>query len=438
MNKKNTSYFLDLVTLSLPIILGHIGHVLIQAGDVFIAGRHSSLLVAACGVASGFSSLVFIAGLGLLFGISPTLARYRGAGKNLNQYLPQTILYSVIISVVIVVIGKIQIHFIPSFNIDKNLVPLIQQYLDIFIWSFPPAFMATAIKEFLQAKEDVVFANTLSIITAIVNVILCAILVINLGGMVSSLGIEGLAIASVIARVLMVVVLMAYAFVKIKNIPITIDKEYLRDIFKLSVPIALAIFLEISTVSVISILIGRLEPIQSAAHSVVLTIATIIFMVPLGISSALAVKIGLSYGSKNQIDLINYIKSGILIVLTFMLFSAFSSYLFGKQLIMIFIEDHSTVLLALPLLGVMSLLQISDGIQVVLANIQRGMGVSKPSFYISLISYWLVALPIGHCLGVYYSYNALGYWIGLATGLTFAAIMLAFVLRYYLKQQKFA
>ena len=150
---------------------------LIGVSDVFVAGKHSTQYLAAVGLATGIIAPIFVVGLGFLFGTSAIVSRHRGEGKEVDQYLFTSIIYSLIIAAIFITLSICTKWLVPYLGFETELVPLIQDYIFYFAFSFSGAYLFQVLREFLQGKEDIVFANALSILTVIINVAFCFALV---------------------------------------------------------------------------------------------------------------------------------------------------------------------------------------------------------------------------------------------------------------------
>ena len=161
----------ELTLFSIPIILGQLGIMLISAGDMYVASSHSTLSVGAIGVATGFFNPIFLFGVGLMSGISPALAIKRGEGEEVEKQLLNAILFATIAGFLLTFLTLGFNFCIPYLGIDKEMLEYVQRYISVVAWSFPFAYIAQAIKEFLQSFEDVFFANFISIVALIVVVV---------------------------------------------------------------------------------------------------------------------------------------------------------------------------------------------------------------------------------------------------------------------------
>ena len=334
MNTRLLKTIKELILFSFPITIGQVSQMLIGAGDVFVASHHGRQTVAAMGIANGMTGPVFLIGLGLLLGISPTLSKRRGENFNINQYFYTCILYSIIISTVFTSITILSVPLVKHLGFDPSLVPLIQNYLFIVSFSYAGSYIFIAIKEYLQAMEHVVFANIVSVIAVFLNVGLGYMMAFGLF-IFPELGIRGLAYAAIIIRLLTAVTIFIYSRRYSKG-QFCIVKNFMQRVLKFSFPISMSILFEVLAFTVVMVLIGRIGVMYAAIHSIALTLASLTYMVPLSISSGVGVKIAYYYGRKNLDRIKDFAKAGLIISMTFMAFSGLCMYLFPETILRIF------------------------------------------------------------------------------------------------------
>ncbi len=405
----------ELFVFSLPIVFGQVGQMLIGAGDTLVAARYSTETVAAVGLAGGIMSPLFVAGLGFMSGAAPILATKRGEGeKDIGKYLFSIIVYSVAVAVVVQLLLFAMFPLIPYLGMDEQLVPLVKEYTVLFSFSFLGAYLFQGLKEFLQSFEDVVVPNVLSIVAVFINIALNLVLVFGVEP-VPEFGIKGLAFASILVRVFLAISVLIYA--KKYFTSFSIQKKFLLEVLKLSTPIAFTIGVEVAAFSVSTIIVGNFGMIQTAAHNVVLTLASITFMVPLAISSALSVKVGYAYGEKNIDRVKQFIASGLFLSLTFMGMTGALFFFFPAFWIELFTQDTQVVTIGITLLYLVAMFQLVDGTQITLTGILRGLGETKSVFVLILVAYWVAGIPFGSYLAFYHRLGAQGVWIGLTIGL---------------------
>jgi len=432
MDKRLLKTIKELILFSFPITIGQVSQMLIGAGDVFVASHHGRQTVAAMGIANGISAPIFLIGLGLLLGISPTISKRRGQDFDVNQYFYTCILYALIISVVFMSITILSVPLIKHLGFGPSLVPLIQDYLFIVSFSYAGSYIFIAIKEYLQAMEHVVFANTVSMVAVFLNVFLGYIMAFGLF-IFPELGIRGLAYAAIIIRFLTAITIFIYSR-RYSRAQFCIAKNFMKRVLKFSLPISMSILFEVLAFTVVMILIGRIGAMYAAIHSIALTLASVTYMVPLSISNGVGVKIAYYYGRKNLDRIKDFAKAGLIISMTFMAFSGLCMYLFPETILRIFTPDEGIITAGVSIILVCAAFQIFDGAQVTLSGILRGLGITLPTSAIVLVGYWLMGLPLGIYFGYARHFYALGFWIGLAVALLVVATCLFIYLRFALKR----
>jgi len=422
----------SLLVFAAPIIFGQLGQMLIGAGDVFVAAHHSANTVASISIANAIITILFMAGFGLLLGISPTLSKIRGEKGDINRFLNITLLYIVALSVIVMLVCISIIPIIPHVGFEKALVPNIQQYIYICSFSIPGAYIYHATKEFLQSYEDVLFANSVAILAIFLNLFIAWQLVFG-SAFIPSIGVKGLAIATVIVRTLMGVALILYCH-RFFTKELYFDKLYFKKLFNIGFPMGLSLLLELSAFSTITLLTGRISTTQVAAHSIVFTFASITFMIPLAISNALGVRIGYAYGARNHQDMKDNLIAALSLSIAFMSIFALTFLIFPHELMSIFSTDKRVIFTGTGLLFIAALFQIFDGTQITLSGALRGLGSTKPIFFTMLCSYWLVGLPVGIYLAFVKNFQIYGLWIGLAVALFVCVIIFSATLSRKLKK----
>ena len=421
----------SLLVFAIPIIVGNLGQMLLGAGDVLIAARHSANTLASISIATAFINTVFLIGLGLLFSISPVLSQKRGKKKDISSLLKVTLLYSLILSVIFGALGLTMIPLIPLCGFEKSLVPHIQDYILICSLSFPFAFLWQALKEFLQAYEKVFFPNFISIIAIFLNLLLNWLFVFGYGA-IPSLGVSGLAIATFLIRFAMSAALFLYCGKYLKD-ALHYDIKYLREVIRVGYPIALSLLLEMSAFSLVTVIAGQISIIQVAAHNIVLIFASITFMIPLAVSNALGVRVGYAYGEKNYRDIKENLYAGM--VISMLIMGGFASLflIIPENLMQFFSQDVEIIQIGAALLFIVALFQIFDGAQVTLSGALRGLGATKPIMVTIFLGYWLLGLPVGAYLAFKQNLEVYGLWIGLALALFICAVIFSLILRNKLK-----
>jgi MATE family multidrug resistance protein len=412
----------QLVFLSFPMVVGQLGQMLIGAGDVYMASLYSTITVASIGVANGVINPIFLFGIGLMMGVSPSLATSRGEGNNDRNSLLSIIVYASVVGIILTFLTLFLSEFVvPYMGFDAAMIPSMQAYIEIVSWSLPFAIVFQAIKEYLQAYEEVFIPNLLSIIAVGLNLVVNYVLIFGFGEF-EGVGEIGLAYASLFIRVLLFIAILAYVLSKEKIEKVS--RELILNIFRFSLPIAFMFFIEVLAFCTVTVLSGKLGIVQAAANNIIMTIASIAFMVPLSVSSAVAIKVGHSYGKKDFELVKQYSLSSIIIILCFVGLSASTFFFIPEQILAFTTSDQEVIVLGVKILFVVAFFQIVDSLQVIFSGILRGLNNTSVSSILVFIGYWIIGIPIGIYLGFYNGQGAYGLWIGLAISLTMTAIFL--------------
>ena len=425
-------YVKELLNIALPIILGNLGFILIGAGDVLIAGRHSTDTLAAISIATAISNCIMTFGIGLIASVSPILSNYRGEKKSAKKYFFPTIRFAMVLAVITMVIVLACVPLIDYMNFDAKLVPDIKDYMIITAFSTFGAYLHAALKEYLQAFEVVLFPNLVTVFCVFLNIALNILLVFGFGP-IPALGAIGLAIASFTVRYVMGFALLVYCFIMMKFRDYE-DKDYYRSLLKVGLPISLAVLVEFVAFNITAILMGRVSGVYAAAQNLVCTLTTISFMVPLAISNAIAVKVGFANGACNYFDLKKYAKIGIFMCVAFMTFSAVIFSSFPDFLVGLFTKDAELIKIGIPVLYVMAVFQIFDGLQVALAGIFKGIKKTKIVLISNFVGYWLISIPVGCLLAFHFGFYLIGFWYGLLSAAVILCCMMVLMLRVYFKR----
>lgn len=422
MSNQFKHYAKELLNIALPIIIGNLGFILIGAGDVLIAGRHSTDTLAAISIATAITNCIQTFGIGLIVSVSPLLSNYRGENQCAKKYFYPTLRFSMFLAVIIMFAVLAFIPVIDLMKFEPHLVPMIKQYMFVTAFGTFGGYLHCAVKEFLQAFEIVLFPNLVTAFAVILNVILNVILVFGFGP-IPSLGVLGLAIASFVVRYFMGIVLLIYCF-RLMNFKNYKDFDYYKSLIKIGIPISCAILVEFVAFNSIAIIMGRVSGVYAAAQNLVCTLTTVSFMVPLAISNAIAVKVGFANGSRNITDLKKYSFVGIVISVGFMACSALVFATFPEFLVRLFTQDNTLIKISVPVIYVLAMFQVFDGLQVALSGIFKGIKKTGVVLLSNFIAYWLISIPIGYALAFKFNLGLKGFWFGLCSAAVILCTMM--------------
>ncbi len=425
-------YAKELITIAAPIIMGNLGFILIGVGDVIVAGRHSTDTFAAISIATAIVNCIVTFSIGLISSISPLLSNYRGEKRSVKKYFYPSIRFAMFWAFVTSIAICSVIPLIPAMGFEERLVYPIQEYMFISALGTFGACLHACLKEFLQAFEIVFFPNLLTIFCVFLNLILNIIFVFG-WGIIPSMGVVGLAIASLIVRYFMGFALLIYCFMNMsfKNYH---EKSYYKELIKIGFPVSLAVLVEFVAFNSIAILMGRVAGIYAAAQNLVCTLTTTSFMIPFAISNAIAVKVGFANGAKRFEDLKNFSIVGTTMSVCFMFCSALIFLSFPKFIVGIFTSDIELYKIAMPILSILALFQVFDGLQISLSGICKGIKKTEIVLLANFIAYWLISIPLGYTLAFRFNFMLRGFWVGLvAAAIALCLIMILMLRKYFIQ-----
>lgn len=427
MNSKIVSkqYFIDLLILAFPLLIGNLGHTLIGATDVFVVAKYNIDSLAAISIANSILFTIFILGIGLVCAISIVLANKRGAKQKTKKYLFSTLIFALILAVIFSIICYSSNFLIPYLGFESNLVPYIQEYMIIVSFSMFGMFLYEGVKQFLQSYEIVKFPNLILLLAVVVNFILDFTLVFGIGN-IPAMGSKGAAIATLSVRSLMGLIMLIYIF-RFIDFKSKIDFSYMKHLIYIGYPIGAALLLEFLAFNIVTILVGREAGLLAATHSILTTISSATFMVPLAVSTALSVKVAYYYGANKPDEIKKFSISGIIMGVGFMAFAGIIFAVFPKQLISLFTNNTDVIRIALPIMMIAAMYQVFDGFQVVMGGVLKGFKMTQFVSNAVFCGYWLVGMPLAVILVWRYKMSLQGYWIALAISLCVMGFIQAFM-----------
>lgn len=434
------------LTLAFPIIVGQVSQMLIGITDTVMIGRVGKVPLAAAAFAHGLFMLVFIIGIGVLMSVSVLVARAHGAGqpRECAEYtrhgMGLALLLGLAGALVMMALGPQLNHF----GQPPEVVAAVRPYFELIGWSLLPALVFQVLRQFSEAVGHPWAPMGILLGGVGLNVVLNWVLIYgNLGA--PALGLEGAGWATLVSRAAAAVVLWWWLARRPEvraewpetgtNPPWLARWSWprLREMLDIGLPAAGQLLFEVGAFAAAALMMGWLGTVPLAAHQIALSCAGFTFMFPLGISIAVAVRIGRTVGEGRHEALrpigFGALGSGILLMLGFALIFALT----GHWLALGFTPEADVAALAARLLVVAAVFQIFDGGQVIGAAALRGLADVRVPMGITFVAYWVIALPLAYLLGVRGSFGALGIWLGLAAGLASAALLLGW--RFYHRTQ---
>lgn len=424
--------------LAIPISLGQLGHVLTGVADYTMLGHTDPLQMAGATFATSVFFPVMILGLGFSLGLTPLVAKANGARDNNKlKALFRTGFKLNLILGLLLFLGLFGLgESLILFNQPPKVLAVCKNYFLLISISIIPIMLFQALKTFLEGLQDTKTPMVISLLGNILNVVLNYFLIFDHDGF-GGLGIEGAGWATLIARSMMFIGFLGFYLAKptlraalTSLISSIVDFKYLKEILNIGLPISTYMFFEVTAFSAATFMMGWISDDHITAHQAALSLASISFVVCMGIGNAGSIRSATYVGEQKLNKIKGVVASVVIISLVLSLLAALVFLLFKDALPLIFVDAQEVQIVefASVMLLYASLFQFSDGLQVIFQGLLQGIGDVKVPSLIAIASYWLVGLPFGYYLCFNTTVGYPGVWIGLAIGLTISATLQ--ILRY--------
>lgn len=418
--------------LALPLVIGQVSQMLLGVADTLMIGRVGVTELAALTFANALFHLPLVFGIGLLTGISVFTSNACGRGD--SAAARESCRHGLMVAVVLGV-GLFALFWPVSLRLDwfrqpPEVTAATPVYLRIVMASLIPALASFALKNQADALNRPWPPFWIFLAGVVLNVVLNWVMIYgNLGG--PALGFEGAAWATLISRTL-IFAGMAWWLITCRDLAEWVPNRWfrrprlpeIRRQLRIGVPASLQMLFEISAFSMAGLMMGGLGPGAMAAHQVAVTLAGTAFMVPLGISMALTVRIGEAAGTGDRGRLRAIAISGWGVVFAFACVMAAAFIGFGETMASWFTDSRELIAPTAALLLIVGVFQWVDGLQVASIGMLRGLEDARLPMIVGIFAYWGAALPVGWLLAFGAGWGARGIWWGLALGLGAAAAVL--------------
>ncbi len=421
-----------LLRLSGPVVAAELGWMAMGLVDTLMVGRLGATALGGVSIGGSLFMAVSVFGLGMLLGLDYIVSHAHGGGHHddARSSLYQGVYLALGLSVVLGALILVAIPHLDVFGIDPLVTLEAGPYLRALTWGFPPLLVFIAVRRYMQAiglVRPIMFA----LVSAnAINALADWVFIFgNLGA--PALGTLGAGWATCVSRAYMLLfVLVALARHERKRKADLfgdrprVDRTRIRRIVTLGFPAAVQVTLEVGVFATATMLAGRLGAVPLAAHQIALVIASLMFMVPLGISSAGAVLVGQALGRGDPRQAAASGWSALKVGVGFMAISALTFTFLPRLILMGFTDDEAVITTGVTLLRIAALFQLFDGVQVVASGILRGTGDTKVPMLANLVGHWMIGLPLGAFLAFGAGAGLYGLWAGLCVGLISVAVFL--------------
>jgi MATE family multidrug resistance protein len=422
-----------LLQLAGPVVISQVSHTFVGLADTLMIGQTGNVTsLAASALANNILSVPIVFAVGLSYVLTPKISEYyaRKENETCKKLLVNSLISNMIWSIIICLGLYLLLPFAPLLQQPKDVLDLALPFFELQILGLPGILLFQSFRQFYDGLGDTKPGMFVSISANLLNVFLNYLLIFGKFGC-PEMGLMGAGIANCISRWAMGILMMGYFFLSPSGRPWRkgffnsqpeIKKLLLLN--KLGVPVAFQFIFEVGAFSFTALLVGRMGESSLAAHQIVISLASVTYMMASGLSSAASIRVGHFLGLQNRKMILLSGKRSFQMVSLFMLATAALFLLFRIEIIAAFISDPGVTQTGGQLLIIAAFFQLSDGIQVIGLGCLRGLSDVFIPTLITLISYWVIAIPLGFYLGLTKGLGPEGTWWALLAGLSISAIFM--------------
>lgn len=425
------------VKLSIPIIIAQLGVILMGVTDNLMVGRFlGAVPLGASGLATSLTFLVSSIGFGGLGIVSSLISQAKGQnntqeiGNLFRAGMNVGILLGILLGIVGIGLG-LSLDF---FGQTPEVTRLAKPFIYILSISILPLLVFVAARQLADGLSYTKVAMFVTVSALFFNALINWVLIKGIW-IFPKMGLNGAALGTLFSRLYMAIVILGYIFrskyfktyLHFPNQNIT---PLIKRIFKLTIPVGFQFFFEVAAFSLAVVLIGWLGESQLAAHQIAINLASTTYMMATGIAAAGAIRVGQAWGQNNLSKVKQAGTAAFVIVAAFMGVCCITFLTANDFLVSLYLKDNLAVTsIASTLMIYAGFFQLSDGIQATGLGTLRGLTDVNVPTGITLVAYWVIALPLSYLLAFTFKMDVEGVWIALSAGLTFSALFLT--IRFY-------
>lgn len=424
----------ELLHLAGPIVANNLALTGMSFTDTVMAGRISARDLAAVSVGNSVFFVLFLFGLGNLMAMSPITAQSTGAGRqrDVGGYMRQCLWLSQFLALVTIVALLNVDPVLEVIGISSDFRSLASAYVGALIWGLPAVFAYLVLRFTSEGLGHTRPIALVGIAALVFNVFANYVLMYGKLGF-PAMGAVGCGYATALTNWLMLGLMFWYVTSINRSLyaPLKLFEHFswpdfsrLREILHLGVPIGIGVLAEVGLFSAAALLMGRLGTAAAGAHGVAINYAATMFMVPLGIQSAIMARVAQKTGRDDHAGARFTGLTGISVCAFVMFVSAVILLLFAEQILGFYTDDAAVHDIAIGLLFMAAVFQVSDGIQVAAMGALRGLKDTAVPMVYSVFAYWGVGFPLAWYMVVVEERGPNWVWGSLVAGLTVAAVLL--------------
>ena len=431
--------------LAFPVIISQAGQVIVGIVDNVMVGRVGTSSLAAASFANSIFIIILVFGIGFSYAITPLVAKAIGRGdeKEAVHWFHQGFRVNLFIGVLLVLLAFIVALFMPHMGQPDEVVQLGVPYFLVISVSILPFLHFASYKQFAEGISNTRLAMVITITGNLVNILFNYLLIYGKAGF-PELGLLGAGVGTLTARVYMAVVFWVvyrklHFFERFRKIhdDIHFSRKEAVKLLRLGGPIGVQFIVEVFAFSLGGIMMGWLGEDPLAAHQIVISVASLTFMMSSGLASATTIKVSTFRGENDYGKLKYSAFASVHMVVLFMSITAVIFMVTRHLIPELFVKDNNVVEIAAGLFVVASIFQIFDGLQVVMIGILRGMEDVVFPMIVIAVAYLLISIPVGYVLSFVVGIGPAGIWIGYLSGLSTVSLVMLYRFRQlYLRHER--
>ncbi|AJD47905.1 MATE efflux family protein [Isoalcanivorax pacificus W11-5] len=432
--------------LALPILGGQLAQTANGFVDTVMAGRVSATDLAAVAVGASVWVPLFLFMAGVLMSVTPILSRQLGAAAyhRISPLAQQALWLALGLGLCGALVLRSMAPVLHWMDVDTAMRPMVLGYLEGLSWGIPGAALFLALRSYTEAMAHTRPVLWISVIGLLINIPTNYVLIYGKLGF-EPLGGAGCGWATAVVFWCMALMMAlyirfhrAYRRARLTLKPLVFEPKQVSYMLRLGLPVGMTIFFEVSIFAVIALLISSLGPVIVAGHQIALNFASLVFMLPLSLAIAVTVRISNERGRGDGEAVRRAASTSLWLTGGAGICAGICLWLLREQVPLIYTDNPAVQQLAAGLLLYAALYQVSDAFQVAANGALRGFEDTAVPMVYTLLSYWGIGLPVGFILGrtdwLVPAMGPAGFWIGLLAGLTSAAVLLGWRLRWRLRQ----
>lgn len=421
-----------LIKLAAPIVLAELGWMTMGVVDTLMVGRLGAAPLGGVAIGSVFFYAVAVFGMGILLGLDTLVSQAFGAGRidDCHHSLISGLWLAALLTPPLMAIVWLSIYPLGWLGIQPELLAQAGPYISAIVWSLPPLLAYAALRRYLQGMNLTTPIGFALVSANLVNAAVNYALIFGEWGM-PRLEAAGAGWATTISRLYMVSVLAVYAVwwdrrrdAGLRRASFALDWKRIAELWRLGLPASAQITLEVGVFALVGALIGRFPPQYIAAHQIAMNAASMTFMVPLGLGSAAAVRVGHAVGRGDAPGASRAGWTAIALGGAFMASAGVCFIAFPRTFARAFTPDQAVIETVVSLLWIAALFQFFDGLQGVTTGALRGLGDTRTAAITHMVAYWIIGFPVGCWLAFWKGWYAAGMWTGLCIALITIGIVL--------------